>query len=393
MPANASLSHDSSARDARGAAGRGRFTLGLAGLLLELVLPVALSAAILLIAASYIHIWNLRTALGLAVFGVLLVAASLLLSVRIDMTTLARRERTGKRRIFNRAGPVARLVKVGLGGLVIPIAAFVAANRIELADHTSPMSFAIEARLTPRKPVPAEMVGGAVIRATDPAVKVQGILALEAMSSSEALDQLFRLLADDPTALRDGGEFQALSKALASFGARATPELARRFDLVSPAQRRSASAPERSAFDRTFASAFERATREIDERTIDPTKRAAALARLEAAERDLTIALQEVDAGAVGPGDGLPGFVMQTFLQMNLREDDDLLAFARRTAADFGWSDAVRGQALLLIGKLGGKDDLDGLCRFLDVPSPLLQARAMQAIASVASRIAAAGPR
>ena len=35
MPANASLSHDSSARDARGAAGRGRFTLGLAGLLLE----------------------------------------------------------------------------------------------------------------------------------------------------------------------------------------------------------------------------------------------------------------------------------------------------------------------------------------------------------------------
>ena len=390
MPASASPSHDSSAR---GAADRGRFTLGLAGLLLELVLPVALSATFLLIAASYIHAWNLRTSLGLAVFGVLLVAASLLLSARIDMTTLARRQRRGKRQLFNRAGPVARLVKIILGGLAIPIAAFVAANRIELADHTSPMSLAIEARLTPRKPVPAEIVGGAVIRATDPTVKVQGIIALEAMNSSEALDQLFRLLADDPTALRDRGEFQALSKAFASFGARATPELAHRFELVSPALRKGASAPERSAFDRTFASAFERATREINGRTIDPTERAAALARLEAAQRDLTIALQEVDSGAVGPGDGLPAFVLQTFLQMNDKDDEGLLAFARRTSADPGWSDTVRGQALLLIGKLGGKDDVGGLLGFLGAPSPLLQARAMQAIASVEARIAAAGPR
>jgi hypothetical protein len=393
MIANGSPSKDAPAHETRGDPNRGGRTLGLAGLLLELVLPVVLSAVFLLIAASYIRVWDLHTPIGLAVFGVLLVAASLLLSVRIDVTTLARRRRRGKRQLLNRADPVSRLVKFVLGGLVIPIAVFAGANLITLRDHTTPMSLAIETGLAPRKPVPAALVGGAVRRATDPAVKVQGIMALQAMNSSEALEQLFRILADDPTALRDDGECQVLSKALASFGARATTELVRRFEQVSPALRKGAPAPGHGFFDRYFASAFEGLARELNGQALDPTAQAAALARLEAAERDLKLALKGVDSGPVAgaAGNGLPAFVLQTFLQMNDRNDADLLAFARRTAADAGWSDAVRGQALLLIAKLGGKDDLDGLYRFLSLPSPLLQMRAMQAIAAVEARIAAAG--
>ena len=391
MMTNGSPSHDAPAPGPRGDPGRERRTLGLAGLLLELALPVVLSAAFLLIAASYIHVWDLRTSIGLAVFGVLLVAASLLLSVRIDVTTLARRQRRGKRQFFNRAGPFSRLIKFILGGLVIPIAAFVAANRIELPNRMTPMSLAIEAGRPSRKAAPAELVGGAVLRATDLAVKVQGIMALQAMNSSEALEHLFRILADDPTALRDGGESQALSKALASFGTRATAELVRRFNQVSPPLRKGAPALGHDVFDRYFASAFESLDREINGQAIDPTAQAAALARLEAAERNLKLALKEVDPGAapVGAGNILPSFVLQTFLQMNEKENADLLAFARRTAADTGWSDTIRGQALLLIARLGGKDDLDGLYRFLNVPSPLLQARAMQAIATVEARLAA----
>lgn len=212
-------------------------------MLLELLLPVVLSAAALLIAASHIRMWNLRTPVGLAIFGVLLVASSLLLSLRIDVATLARRQRRGKRQLLNRAGPVSRLVKVVLGGLVVPIAVFAAANLVKLPGHTTPMSLAIEAGLSPPKPIPAELLGAAVRRATDPAIKVQGILALQALHSTEALEQLFRILAEDPTALADGGESQVLSKAIASFGAEATNELERRFELVSPALRRAAPPP------------------------------------------------------------------------------------------------------------------------------------------------------
>ena len=56
---------------------------------------------------------------------------------------------------------------------------------------------------------------------------------------------------------------------------------------------------------------------------------------------------------------------------MDANQDHDLLAFARATAADDTWSDAVRGQALLLVAKAGGKEDLDTLYGYLDSPSPL----------------------
>jgi hypothetical protein len=392
MTPNGSTSDDAP-RGSRGDPGRERRTLGLVGLLLELLLPVVLSAAFLLIVASYIHLWDLHTTVGLAVFGVLLVAASVLLSVRIDVTTLARRRRLGKGLLFNRAGAYSRLVKFVLGGLVIPLAVLVAANRIELTNGTTPMSLAIEVGRSPRASAPAEQLGGAVLRATDPGVKAQGILALQTMASGEAMEQLLRILDGDPAALRDGGEYQALSKALASFGARATAELVRRFEQASPALRKRAPAPGGDLFDRHFAGGFEALALQVKGGAIDPRAQAAALARLEAMQRNLKTVVAEVDSELApgGTGDGLPAFVLQTFLQMADKTDPDLLAFAVRTAADESWSDAVRGQALLLIGKQGGKDDLDALFRFVDAKSPMLQARAMQAVAAVEARIAAAG--
>jgi len=75
---------------------------------------------------------------------------------------------------------------------------------------------------------------------------------------------------------------------------------------------------------------------------------------------------------------------------MDRSQDRDLIAFARAIAADGTWSAAVRGQALLLVGKAGENEDLDTLYGYLDSPSPLLQARAMQAIAALESKMAAA---
>ena len=89
----------------------------------------------------------------------------------------------------------------------------------------------------------------------------------------------------------------------------------------------------------------------------------------------------------------VPGFVLQTFLQMGVTHDAELLAFARQTAADATWSEAVRGQALLLLAKLGGKDDLDGLFAYLEDRSPLVQARAMQAIALLHAKLSQTGDK
>jgi hypothetical protein len=334
----------------------GRRTLGLGGWLIELVLPVTVSAALLLALAAYTSRWDLHTTVGLAVFGALLVVLSLFLSLRVDALTLARRRRNGKRQLLNRADARSRLVKFVLGGLVIPIAALTAANRVELPNHQTPMavmSTAFRSRLAWPAASRAEQLGNAVLRARSPAAKVQGILALQSLASGDALEQLLRILTDDPTALTNDSQYQALSVALASYGTPAEAKLRQSLDGVSPGARASAPAPPGDAFEREVAGGSE----------------------------------------AVPSPDRLPSFVMRTFLQMGLKEDADLLAFARQTAADEGWSEAVRGQALLLTAKLGGKEDLDLLYAYLESPSPVLQAHAMRAIAELQSRLSDAATK
>jgi hypothetical protein len=364
---------------------------------------VAVSAALLLTLARYMSYWNLRTGVGLGVFATLLVVLSLLLSLRLDMLTLGRRRRRGKRRLFNRADPVSRVVKIALGGVVIPIAAFVAATRVELPNHQTPMSMAVRLRLS-KPETHAEQLGNAVLRAASPAVKVQGIVALQAQGSPEALDQLLRILREDPAALAGGGEGQALSKALASYGAQAKTVLLQQLEQSSPQARREAAAAPGDLFDRYFAADFAGVKSEMERDDPDPKSRAERGERLLVAQADLEQALRrlqteartieaEADARPADSARRLPAFVMQTFLEMGLKQDPDLLSFARQAAADAGWSDAVRGQALLLVAKLGGKDDLERLYEYLDSPSALLQARAAQAIAQLQSRLSTTADR
>lgn len=372
----------------------GARTLGLAGLLFELVFPTALSAALLLAAASYISAWNLHSALGLVIFGVLLVLLSLLVSIRVDGYTLARRRARGKRQLLNRSGPWSRLVKFILGGVVIPLAALAAANLVELSGHRTPMALAVDFRLAKPSPSHEAQLGDAVLHAASPTAKVAGIAALQATKSSAALDQLLRILSDDPAALKDGTECQALAKALASYGAQAKSSLLQRFNATVPGARRGAVACG-DLFERFFAAAFADAKSELDRRSADPATQAAQLARLQDAQAELQRALRQLESDAAA-GHGacdLPGFVLQTFLQMSAPHDDELLAFARRTAADSGWSEAARGQALLLLAKLGAKEDLDTLFSYLGDPSALVQTRALQAIAVLQAKVAQTGEK
>ena len=337
--------------------------MGLGGLLVELVLPAALSGALLLVMASYTSHWDLRSPLGLGVFGLLFVALSLFLSIRLDAFTLGRRRRSGKRRLLNRTGSRSRLVKFVLGGVAIPIAALTAANLLELPNHQTPMtlaSLAVRSRLNKPEAGRTAQLGDAVLRAQSPSAKVQGILALQNTGSAAALDQLLRILGDDPTALQNTGECQALSAALASYGVQARIKLLQRFNGVPLGARRTAPAAPGDAFEREIPPKPAASPGENESRLVQ------------------------------GSPCSLPSFIMQTLLQMSLKDDAELLAFARQTAADEGWSEAVRGQALELIAKQGGKDDLDGLFAYLENRSALLQAHAMRAIAALQSRLSAA---
>ena len=386
-------SEDSPADEPREAPAHGGRTLGLLGLLIELVLPVALSAAFLLAMAGYTRRWDLHAPFGLAAFGALLVVLSLFVSLRVDGYTSRRREERGSRPLLNPADPRFRLVKLVLGGVVIPVAVFAAANLVELRNHQTPMTMAIQFRLARPEVDRPEQLADAVLRAESPASKVQGILALQATGSPESLDQLLRILSDEPGLLRNGNEYQALAKALASYGAQAKPKLLQRFVQVSPEARRAAVAPPGDLFERYFSADFAGLTREIDGRSPDQGARAAERERIQAAQTELKQALSQIegDTRPVQGGGSVPTLIMQAFLEMGLKQDADVLAFARQTAADDAWADPVRGQALLLIAQLGGREDLDALYGYLESPSAVLQVRAMQAIATLQSRLSAGG--
>ncbi len=311
---------------------------------------------------------------------------SLALSARLDTWTRPRRRRT--RPLLNRPGPVARLAKLLVGGLLVPLAALAAADLVELPNHRTALSMANEWKASRKALLTREArLGDAVLRATDTRVKSQGIRALQAMGSNEAVEQLLRILRDDKTALTSGSESQSLSAALASYGEKARPGLLRILAEGTKGAPREANPSHASSFDAYFSAGFQALEREIAQRVPDATAQAEVRSRVELAQDELKRALQKIDADVSPQQDrSLPGFVLQTFLQMGMKEDAEILAFARSACADTTWPDPIRGQALLLIAKLGDKGDLDTLYSHLD--DPALQARALQAIAELEAKLA-----
>src|SRR5206468_3811607 len=134
---------------------------------------------------------------------------------------------------------------------------------------------------------------------------------------------------------------------------------------------------------------------EIDGRSSDPAVRAAELERIQAAQVEVKQALSQIegDTRPVHGGSSVPSLIMQAFLEMGLKQDADVLAFASQTAADDALAYPVHGQTLHCLDQLVGEDDLVSLYGYLESPSAMLQARALQAIATLQSRLSASGSK
>ena len=192
--------------------------------------------------------------------------------------------------------------------------------------------------------------------------------------------------------LNKGGEFlrnaalsQALSKAIASYGIQAKAPLIEVFKKVDPASRSKSTGLSDDLFARCFAGSFESLRSEVKSQNPDPPDQEAQLAQVAAAEAQLKMTLADIRAQTLKAPNGDPrlDFVLRTFLDMNLSQDAGLLRFAKTVAADAGFPDSVRGSALLLIGKLSGKDEVALLYPYLQADNELLQARALEAITAL----------
>jgi|GEM_PF-4973724 len=370
------------------AAAIGAFLWGLGLLLLELLLPALIAGGVIWYLFSSYNVWAIERTLSLVLYGAAVIVLALVLSVAGDslLAALRRAIAGGSASFFNNAN--LRLVKMALGGLALPIAAVLALNLVQLNAAGTPMQAMIAAANKPVVLTPPGEVGQIAVSSKDPSTKLHAIQVLENFRTLDALNELIRVANGDPAALTDAGVRAGLVKAVASYGLSARSPLISMFNSVDPAMAGKSSAASSGLYEQYFAAGFE-SLKADTELAPASSARDNRLAQIQAAQFALKRSLSEMETGTSASlgGDPRLDFVMQAFLAMDFSTDKDVLAFAKTVSADARYSGQVRGDALLLIAKLGDKNDLDGLYPYLKTTDSLLQARALQAIAALQDKI------
>jgi hypothetical protein len=356
----------------------GQTLSSLALYLVELVVPALAAVGLGAWLFTYYNLWALGAILSQVLFylGVTLVA--IMLCIVLDSFTAGERTRQGTLG----GGPRARLVKLAMGGLIIPIALTVAVNIVSLPAGGTVLNTVIGLVKTAPATTPLDAVARATSETSDPGVRLSGIEVLSKSKSPQALDLLMRMAAEDRAALRDAAAANALAQALAAYGTEARDPLLSLFNSLDPVEA-SGALPD-DLYGRYFSAPF--AGLEAEVQSTAPEQ----VAQVEAARSQLEAALQSIhsQSAADSAGDPRPLFILQTFQAMNLKSDPDLLALAVKTAEDPRYSTAVRGEALLLVGKLGADAQLTGLYALLDSEDPFIQTRALQAVSAILSKAA-----
>lgn len=373
---------------ARKKASPGAFFAALGLLLLEILLPVILTAVLLWWVFANFNLWSYDRTLVLVVFAAGMVAISLLLTILLDSATRLNRKKQRAAGVRFTSNPLTRLIKLVLGGVVLPLALFAAANLVPLSapltGGSTAMNYIISTSVQPVKRTPPDEVGSMALESKDPSTKVLSIQALQEFQSPQALGQLIRLASEDKDGLSNPRVADALSNAIASYGKDARDPLIVMFNSVDPAQAGAASTGD--AYTRYFADSIDRLKAEIQSSGLAEEDRDTHLAQIDAAAAQLKTALKDLPAEEIS-GDPRPSFALKTFLAMDLKEDPDLLAFAKTVAQDKRYPASLRGEALLLIAKLGTKDDLDALYPYLKETDSVIQNMALQAIVNLQAKL------
>jgi len=361
-------------------------SLGL--LTFEIILPAVLSGGALWFLFGNFNLWQLNRTLALVLFALALVVISSVLGIFLDTVTAKKRKGYRKQGVRFGTGEGTRLVKLVLSGILLPLALFTAAVLVKIPVGGTAMDLFILTSQPSGQNTPAERIASLAIQADNPSIKATGIQALAGFHSAEGLGQLVRVLNEGGEFLRNAWLFQTLSKAIASYGIQAKASLIDAFKKVDPSSRSKSTGLSEDLYTRCFAGSFESLRSEVKSQNSDPTDQEAQLARVDAAESQLKRNLTDIRAQTLKYASGDPrlDFVLHTFLGMNLSQDATLLQFAKTVAADASYPASVRGSALLLISKLGGKDEYAVLFSYLQGDNEVLVARALEAIVALEAK-------
>ncbi len=345
--------------------------------LLQILAPVAVTGGVLYWLAGAINFWTMERSLAVSVFALLFVLLSLVLTVLLgDVVNRFRKKKS----------PRVRLVTMVIGGLIIPVGIFTAANLLMIAPGETYMARMITVSLNQNVDVSIQQLGSAIANSNDPYTKIQGIKAIQAIHSSQGLEQLFQILNKDNTATVSWQVANELSKAIASYGAEAKPGLISAFQ--AHLQTTTGTNVPTDLYNRYFAQSFASLKNEINSQPLDSQTRQSQLQQINGLASQVQTQLNNIQSESLlaSGADPVLSFVLNTFLQMNISQDGDIYALARTTASDLNLPDDVRGEAILLIAKLGSNNDMTLLYQYLQNNSELIKADTLEAITNLTQK-------
>lgn len=341
--------------------------------LVEVLLPPLVSAAAIAWLFTRYNLWAMGAILSGILYTLAVVLLSLMLVVILDSFTAGARKTRGT---FGR-GALARLIKFALGGVIFPLALAISVLVVQLPGGKNLLTTVMGAAQSVIVSSPAQDVANLVVSSGRIDVKRSGIEVLGRMQNAEGLNALVALVKDHPELLRDGGTWQVMVQALSAYGAQSRDALVSLFTSIPASDAGDALADD--LYGRYLSAGFEGLKHEItvtDPRRLEDLETARGQAEAELKR------LQELSAGD-SSGDLRPLFILQTFQAMNLSRDSEILALAMKTAQDPAYPSAVRGEALLLVGRLGGNDNIAALYKLSADADPLVQVRALQAASAI----------
>jgi chromate transport protein ChrA len=345
------------------------------------LLPTLVAGGLCLYLFSRYHLWQSNSTLMQIAFGVAVTVIALVLSFVYDILLAPIRANFRKQGVGLSKSITVRRATLALGGVVVPVLVLLGASFYVLAEGRTPINYLISASTNSAAGAPPEQIGSLALNSHNPSVKTLSIQALQAIHTPDALAQLMRLAGEDPQGMQDAGTRSALASAIASYGPDAKAPLLALFKSIPSAQTEPAAPGGGDLYNLYFSQSFDALGKEIDGNTLSAAQKEDQMSRLASAQAQLKTALAGLEENPpAAPGDARLDFVIQTFLQMGLSQDADLLAFANASAGDARYPSQVRGDALLLIARLGTQKDLDALYPFLKSSDAFIQARALQAI-------------
>lgn len=354
-----------------------KFLKGLGNFALSFLLPWFIGLICWYFLSTIFHFDRLNEVWFLAIYGFIVLTVSLLASMLIIQAI------DWSKQLANMPPKTkgGRIIRIVLTGIVIPLALSMAANLIPVLDEQTLLTLLLN-RMKYGTGYPSISKIGDVTIASGNETKVEGIRLLQTLHSPESLDELFRIFVDDHESINDYDVYISLSEAIASF-----PESRDRLlEIFFKNQKEIPSGATQNLYKRHFLQSFENLRSEIKKNIPDSQKQDEQLLLIDAIEIELKFTLLDIENEKYISQERDPtlDFILDTFLQMKINEDEkELYYLARNVSVDPTYASGTRVRAIALWAKLGTENDFKQIGLLLDSEDEQIRKAALEAITCI----------